>query len=164
MRITRFVQSSVLLEVGDNSLLTDPWFSQRPGYYWGEKLGVTIDELPRLNAVVVSHIHYDHCDVRSFASYGSKDVKFVVKPEMGKLVADSGFKNVTELETWQSISEGPFKITATPAEHSAPENTYVIEGGLCRNYNRLVALKNKYDPKNFFHFNQNIKPTMSVTG
>ncbi len=129
MRITRVVHASVLLQVDDNSLLTDSWFSQRPGYYWGEKLGITIDELPRLDAVVVSHIHYDHYDVRSFASYSFKDVKFVVKPGMGKLVLDSGFKNVVELDTWQSISEGPFKITATPARHSTPENTYVIEGG-----------------------------------
>lgn len=29
------------------------------------------------------------------------------------------------------------------------------------NYERLVALKNKYDPTNFFHINQNIKPTIA---
>ena len=28
------------------------------------------------------------------------------------------------------------------------------------NYDRLVALKNKYDPTNFFHINQNIRPTV----
>jgi hypothetical protein len=28
------------------------------------------------------------------------------------------------------------------------------------NYKRLVSLKNRYDPSNFFHLNQNIKPTM----
>lgn len=28
------------------------------------------------------------------------------------------------------------------------------------NYDRLAAIKNKYDPTNFFHMNQNIKPTV----
>jgi L-ascorbate metabolism protein UlaG (beta-lactamase superfamily) len=128
LRVTRIVHASVLLDFNGKFILTDPWFSQRPGYYWGEPLGMTVDALPRLDAVVSSHIHYDHYDIASFASYTFKEeVPFAVKLGMARIARDAGFKNVVDLDTWQSATLGPFKVTATPAKHSAPENTYIIE-------------------------------------
>ena len=128
VRVTRVVHASVLLDFNGKTILTDPWFSQKGGYYWGEPLGVTIDGLPKLDAVVASHSHYDHYDLGSFSTYQFKaDVPFGVKSGMGKLARDKGFNNVQELDPWQTISLGPFKVTATPAKHSVPENTYVIQ-------------------------------------
>jgi L-ascorbate metabolism protein UlaG (beta-lactamase superfamily) len=56
-----------LLDYGDVKILTDPWFSEKPGYYRGEALGMTTRQLPDLPAVVVSHAHYDHYDVETFS-------------------------------------------------------------------------------------------------
>ncbi len=83
LRITRIVHSNVLVEFGRASLLLDPWFSERSGYYWGEPLGKTVAELPKLSEIAASHKHYDHYDIDAPAGYPHKDVPFIVKTGMG---------------------------------------------------------------------------------
>jgi L-ascorbate metabolism protein UlaG (beta-lactamase superfamily) len=127
LTVTRITHSSVLLSFGDLRILTDPWFSERPGYFRGERLGMTIDTLPPLAAVLASHDHYDHFDLDAFQAYPDKRVPFVLRRGMGEKSRKAGFPNVTELEPWQSTNIGPVKITACPAKHSVPQNTYILE-------------------------------------
>jgi hypothetical protein len=58
--ITRVAHACALLDFDGQALLTDPWFSEKPGYYRGEPLAWTPATLSRLSAVVASHDHYDH--------------------------------------------------------------------------------------------------------
>jgi L-ascorbate metabolism protein UlaG (beta-lactamase superfamily) len=52
------------LDFGDRDIiLTDPWFSEKTGYHYGEPLGMEIEALPNLGGVVVSHGHCDHWKV-----------------------------------------------------------------------------------------------------
>jgi L-ascorbate metabolism protein UlaG (beta-lactamase superfamily) len=88
--LTRVVHAAVLLDFDGHQLLTDPWFSQKPGYYHGEPLAFTPTTLPRL-AVVASHRHYDHYDLAAFAAYPDKGVPMVVKRGMGSKARDAGF-------------------------------------------------------------------------
>lgn len=127
LTITRVAHASVLIEVGGQALLTDPWFSEKSGYYHGEPLGIALGALPRLAGVVASHGHYDHFDIETFAAYPDKAVPFAVRTGMGEAARKAGFGNIHELEPWQSAQLGPFKVTAAPGSHSVPENTYVIE-------------------------------------
>ncbi|HKD74390.1 MAG TPA: MBL fold metallo-hydrolase, partial [Ktedonobacterales bacterium] len=62
LTITRVTHSCVLIDFDGTIILTDPWFSEKSGYHRGEPLGRTIDQLPMLAGVVVSHSHYDHYD------------------------------------------------------------------------------------------------------
>ncbi|MGI0092424.1 MAG: MBL fold metallo-hydrolase [Nitrososphaerales archaeon] len=125
---TRIVHSSLLLDFGGGDrILTDPWFSEKPGYYHGEPLGMTVGDLPDLSGVVVSHAHYDHYDMNAFSSYRNKKVPFVVKKGTAQPAVNVGFKNVTELEPWESTMVGNVKVTASPAKHGVPENTYILE-------------------------------------
>ena len=63
LTLTRVAHSTTLLDFDGELILTDPWFSEKPGYYHGEPLGVRRQDLPRLAGVVGSHGHYDHFDL-----------------------------------------------------------------------------------------------------
>ena len=132
LTVLRVVHASVLLDFGVAKILTDPWFSQKggfPAYYWGEPLGIALADLPPLAGVAVSHGHYDHYDVEAFAGYPDKAVPFAVKRGTGEKARGAGFENVRELDPWETVELGPVKVTAAPAKHGVPENTYVLEAG-----------------------------------
>jgi L-ascorbate metabolism protein UlaG (beta-lactamase superfamily) len=126
--VTRVTHSCVLLDFAGQTILTDPWFSEKPGYYRGERLAYTPGGLPRLAAVVASHDHYDHYDLAAFSAYPDKAVPFVVKRGMGDKARQAGFTNVTEVEPWEQVTAGDVRITASPARHGVPEITFVIQG------------------------------------
>jgi glyoxylase-like metal-dependent hydrolase (beta-lactamase superfamily II) len=48
---------------GGKTILTDPWFSTKENYYQGEPIAIGIPDLPDLDAVLITHAHYDHCDL-----------------------------------------------------------------------------------------------------
>lgn len=129
MTVTRVAHACVLLDFDGYRILTDPWFSEKPGYYQGERRAYdSAADLPPLAAVLVSHGHYDHFDLAAFAAYTDKAVPMLVKRGLGEAARRHGFTDVTELDAWQGARVGPLNITATPARHKIPEVTYVIEG------------------------------------
>ena len=79
LTVTRVTHSCVLLDFAGVKILTDPWFSERPGYLRGEPLAYTPESLPRLDGVLVSHGHYDHYDMQAFQAYPDKSVPILVK-------------------------------------------------------------------------------------
>jgi L-ascorbate metabolism protein UlaG (beta-lactamase superfamily) len=125
--VTRVAHASVLLDFGNATVLTDPWFSEKTHFHHGEPLGIPLARLPRLTAVVASHEHYDHFDIETFASYPDKAVPFFVGPNMVNAARAAGFTNVRELRPWESATVGPLTITAAPAAHKVPEVTFVIQ-------------------------------------
>lgn len=126
--LTRVTHSCTLLDFDGQTILTDPWFSEKPGYYRGEPLAFTPATLPKLSAVVASHDHYDHYDVAAFSAYPDKAVPFIVKRGMGEKARQAGFTNVTETEPWQETTANELRITPAPARHGVPEITFVIQG------------------------------------
>lgn len=128
--LTRVAHASVLLDFDGLRVLTDPWFSEKPGYQQGEpRAYATAAHLPELAGVVVSHGHYDHFDLAAFAAYPDKTVPMIVKRGLGDRCHAAGFTNVTELDPWQSTTLGPVQVTAVPAKHAVPEVTYLLQGG-----------------------------------
>ena len=125
--VTRIAHASVLLDFGNATVLTDPWFSEKTHFHHGEPLGIPLTRLPRLTAVVASHEHYDHFDIETFASYPDKAVPFFVGPNMLNAARAAGFTNVRELRAWESATVGPLTITAAPAAHKVPEVTFMIQ-------------------------------------
>jgi L-ascorbate metabolism protein UlaG (beta-lactamase superfamily) len=125
--LTRVVHASVLLDFDGATILTDPWLSERPGYLHGEpRAFASAADLPRLSGIVISHGHYDHCDLDALAGYPDKDVPVATIPSVAPRVRAAGFRNVVALGEWDSAELGPVRVTAAPAKHAVPEATFVL--------------------------------------
>jgi FAD/FMN-containing dehydrogenase len=59
---------------------------------------------------------------------------------------------------WTAVE--PYASGEVYVNHLDAEETARMQGAYAHNYDRLVALKNKFDPNNLFRMNQNIKPTV----
>lgn len=129
LAITRVTHACHLIQIGDQTVLTDPWFSQKTFYHPGEPIAFQPEELPHLDAVVISHEHYDHCDLNAFRRYADKDVPMIVAGPVVEMAKKVGFTNVTPLEAWESTQVGDLTVNAAPGEHGVYEVTYMITGG-----------------------------------
>ena len=70
-----------------------------------------------VDAVLISHVHYDHLDFASLRRVRARRV--VVPRRAGRLLARRWLKGVVELERGDQVSVGPVEVVATHAEHSA---------------------------------------------
>ncbi|HEY4055706.1 MAG TPA: MBL fold metallo-hydrolase [Kofleriaceae bacterium] len=125
-RATWLGHSTVLLEVDGLRVLTDPVFGYRlgPVSFAGPKrfhaAPVSIEQLPQLDAVLVSHDHYDHLCKPTIIELAKRDVPFVTSLGVGVHLEKFGVKpeNIHELDWWESFSvNADLKLTATPSQH-----------------------------------------------
>jgi L-ascorbate metabolism protein UlaG (beta-lactamase superfamily) len=128
LTLTRVAHSTTLIDIGGTRILTDPWFSEKWGYYHGEPYGIALADLPKLDGVIVSHGHYDHYDMAAFQAYPDKSVPMLVKRGIAKKARDVGFTNVAEMDAWETATIGPLTITAAPGKHAVPEITFLLQG------------------------------------
>jgi N-acyl-phosphatidylethanolamine-hydrolysing phospholipase D len=124
--VTWIGHASTLVQLGGISLLTDPIFSERasPLSFAGPARhvppGIALAELPHIDAVVISHNHYDHLDeasVRALAAQAGGPPLFVVPLGIKAWFADLGIERVVELDWWQSAHVGAVEIVFTPTQH-----------------------------------------------
>jgi L-ascorbate metabolism protein UlaG (beta-lactamase superfamily) len=132
LRIVRIGHASVLVQWGDATLLTDPWFSQKgsfPGYYAGESLAMSVEALPSLSGVLGSMDHWDHFDMRHFAAYRDHAVPIVVPAgtKQAEQARAAGFADVRAMSPWQSVQLGPFLVTAVCAKPSLTTTAFEYE-------------------------------------
>jgi L-ascorbate metabolism protein UlaG (beta-lactamase superfamily) len=126
LRVTWLGHSTSLIELDGVVILTDPMFSERasPSTVVGPKRfhppPVSLDELPHIDAVVVSHDHYDHLDMRSIEALAKKGVPILVGLGAGAHLEAWGVPSaqIVELEWWQerTLANGVI-IASTPARH-----------------------------------------------
>jgi len=88
-----------------------------------------ISDLPRLDGVLISHDHYDHCDLAAFAAYRDRSVPLLVAETVVDAARRNGFHNVTALKPWEEAEAGGVTITATPAKHGVYEVIFVLRSG-----------------------------------
>lgn len=127
LTVTRITHSCALIDFGGATILTDPWFSEKATYHPGEPIALQPNDLPGLAGVVISHGHYDHCDLSALAAYPDKGVPLAVKRGLADKVRKAGFSNVTELDPFEATHLGGVTVTAAPAKHKVPEITLVLE-------------------------------------
>eukprot|EP00064_Thunnus_orientalis_P011175 superscaffoldBa00001587_g11205 len=135
LRVTWLGHATVLVEMDGLNILTDPIFSQRasPFQFMGPKRfrgpPCTVEQLPRIDAVVISHSHYDHLDAGSVASLnerfgGELRCWSVLGPEHRFFFAgDTGY-----CPSFQEIGRrfGPFDLAAIPIGAYLPRD--VMQG------------------------------------
>ena len=80
---------------------------------------VTVDELPAIDVVVISHDHYDHLDHETITALSTKTGKFIVPLGVGAHLLAWGIdsRHIIELDWWESAVVSEMSFTATPAQH-----------------------------------------------
>ena len=116
--------ASLLMRLPGLTVLTDPIFSKRasPLSWIGparvRPAALRVLELPPVDAVLVSHNHYDHMDLPTLRALASRRVSTAVTP-LGndRWLRAAGFERVIELDWWESVEVAGGRVTLTPAQH-----------------------------------------------
>lgn len=125
MHIQWFGHSTFLIQVQGLNVLIDPMFGQVPSpFAFGTKRfpykeNFSIDTLPDIDVVLISHDHYEHLDYGSIQALKDKAQLFLVPLGVGSHLRFWGIEaeKVQELDWWQEREVGALKLTATPARH-----------------------------------------------
>jgi L-ascorbate metabolism protein UlaG (beta-lactamase superfamily) len=127
LRATWLGHSTVLLEIDGYRVLTDPVWGPRasPSRFIGPKrfqpVPVSIRELPPLDAVLVSHDHYDHLDYTTMRLLRRANVPIVTSLGVGAHLEAFGIapERIVELDWWETarIPGTDLVLNAVPSQH-----------------------------------------------
>tara|TARA_Y100000588_G_scaffold153442_1_gene167599 strand:- start:67247 stop:68335 length:1089 start_codon:yes stop_codon:yes gene_type:complete len=121
-----FGHSTFLVKQSNKTLLFDPMFSSRPSPVpflvkkrYNEKLVITPENLPEIDAVLISHDHYDHLDHNSILKLKEKTKKFIVPVGLDQHLVHWGVEKekITVLKWWEETKIDEVKINLVPSQH-----------------------------------------------
>lgn len=125
-RITWLGHSSYLIETSGLLLAVDPVLSRYTSFLQGlgtprfpMQLPLQAGDFPGLDAIILTHDHYDHLDYLTITALSARTGHFYVPLGVGAHLERWGVspKKITELDWYESTALGPLRLTATPARH-----------------------------------------------
>jgi L-ascorbate metabolism protein UlaG (beta-lactamase superfamily) len=125
IHITFVNHSTFLIQADGINILTDPVWSDRtsPFQWAGPKRmrppGIRLEDLPRIDVVLLSHNHYDHLDFNSLKSVFEKHQPKIVTPLGVRAYLDKyKIRNAIDLDWWEALSiSDALQIQSVPAQH-----------------------------------------------
>lgn len=127
VHFTWFGHSTLLFNINGKIILTDPVISGDPspvGFYGPKEFEYTnpftIEDIPELDAVVISHDHFDHLDYKTILEINDKTKKFYVPLGIAAHLLLWGVdeEKIEELDWWEEKEFDQYlKFTATPSRH-----------------------------------------------
>jgi L-ascorbate metabolism protein UlaG (beta-lactamase superfamily) len=128
--VTTFINhSTVLIQTAGINILCDPIWSKRtsPNSFIGparfRNPGITLEELPPIHVVLISHNHYDHMDVGTLRWLAKKwNPKILVGLGNAEFLRTKGIDGVTDMDWWDHdtiglSNETAIKIVCAPGQH-----------------------------------------------
>jgi len=121
-----FGHSTFLLQTANQNLLFDPIFSDVAAPHpalgskrYSNELPIEPENLPTIDAVIISHDHYDHLDYPSIMRLDAKVKHYYVPLGVGQHLLHWGIapERISEMDWWQANDLNGIKLTLTPARH-----------------------------------------------
>jgi L-ascorbate metabolism protein UlaG (beta-lactamase superfamily) len=125
-RVTWFGHSAFFLEMEGQRLLIDPMFGPRPSpVSWvGTKryktnFSLQLEDFPTIDAIIISHNHYDHLDYHSIRKLMDKTSQFIVPLGVRQHLIKWGVHSdkIIEHNWWEELEFNGLKLACTPARH-----------------------------------------------
>jgi len=125
-KLTWFGHSAFLLEMDGKNILIDPMFGDTPAPHpwlgtnrYSKELPISIDKLPPIDAVIISHDHYDHLDYGSIKKLKNKVSQFYMPLGVGNHLRKWGIdeSKIHELNWWESINFEGIELISCPSRH-----------------------------------------------
>ncbi len=116
--------ATVLLQIGPYNFLTDPVWADYASPYHGLgsirvcPAGIALDELPKIDAVLLSHNHYDHMDLATL-NWLYDHFQMTIYTGLGNAAYLPKHFKVVEMDWWQTVFFREVKIVYTPAQHGS---------------------------------------------
>jgi len=122
--ITFIGHATFLIQTQTGNILTDPIYSDVAGPLnlagprRSRAPGVRFEDLPPISTVLLSHNHYDHCDIRTLRRIRKRFNPLLITPiGNARMARKAGIKKVEELDWWETTTTAPWPVTLTPAQH-----------------------------------------------
>ena len=121
-----FGHSTFLMQINKVNILIDPMFGDVPaphpllgGNRFSKELPIEIEQLPNIDAVLISHDHYDHLDYESIQKLKHKVGMFYTPLGVGIHLEAWGIEKerIIELDWWEEIKFSSLTFKCTPAQH-----------------------------------------------
>jgi len=128
--VTWIGHSTLLIQLQGLNILTDPIWSERcsPLQSIGPKRyvppAISLENLPKIDIVLISHNHYDHLDRLTIEKLGNKPL-YLVPLKIGKFLEDLQITNYEEFDWWETIKFNGVKFICAPAQHFS--NRYLMD-------------------------------------
>jgi L-ascorbate metabolism protein UlaG (beta-lactamase superfamily) len=118
LTITYIGHATLLLQFREICVLTDPNFDDKLGYFLPRVTppGVKLTELPRIDAILLTHAHADHLSFRSLRALPG-EIPIIAPPAISNWLQRLGIRSARGIQASETVQIGAVSITAASARH-----------------------------------------------